>query len=224
MIRACAAHGLALLVTLIVNTLGLGALLALNRPPAPAPPPQLSPLPADFVYSVARRPPAPAHPRNVVATTASAPAGDLPIAPAPPSALPAVTALGQPTLRASALVMPLLQQELGVQAADLVMSEEEADEAPRVLRRVPPDYPWRAADEGVEGSVALRLLVDRAGRVEELEVERAQPPGVFEQAALDAVRRWTFAPGRFQGQPVSVWCKTEVVFRMETPAGTGEAP
>ncbi len=37
--------------------------------------------------------------------------------------------------------------------------------------------------------------------------------GAFEDAALDAVRRYRFSPGRLAGEPVAVWISWPVSFR-----------
>lgn len=210
--RPLAVHGLALLVTLVANAAGLGALLLLNRP---APPPGAPPVSAADALTLQSLPPPRSQPRVPAASTsgATAPMTPLPAAPSPPSVLPGL-AIGPKALPAQGLIAPLLRQGLATQASDLVMTEEAVDEAPAVLRRTAPQYPWQAAEDGTEGSVVLRLLVDRSGRVEQVEVERAAPAGVFEQAAVRAVRSWSFSPGRFQGQPVAVWCRTQVVFRL----------
>ena len=55
-------------------------------------------------------------------------------------------------------------------------------------------YPASAREQGIEGSVTVRYDVNIAGQVERASVVRSDPPGVFDQAALDAVRSWQFNP------------------------------
>lgn len=62
------------------------------------------------------------------------------------------------------------------------------------IRRVNPDYPIKAAREGVEGYVDLRAVITRDGRVESAEVVGGEPPGVFDSTALKAYRRWRYCP------------------------------
>ncbi|MEQ1802810.1 MAG: TonB family protein [Gammaproteobacteria bacterium] len=62
------------------------------------------------------------------------------------------------------------------------------------LRRyVEPDYPRNAASRRVAGWVDVAFLVEPSGRTRDARVVGAEPPGLFEDAALAAVRRWRFA-------------------------------
>lgn len=66
--------------------------------------------------------------------------------------------------------------------------------------RVDPEYPPRA--RGVAGWVELEFTVTAAGQVEDARVLSSQPPGVFEDSALRALRRWRYRPRYEQGRPV----------------------
>ena len=57
-----------------------------------------------------------------------------------------------------------------------------------------PDYPRGAERRGIEGNVTVRYSVDADGQVTEAEVIAADPEGVFDRVALQAVRSWTFEP------------------------------
>lgn len=59
---------------------------------------------------------------------------------------------------------------------------------------VEPDYPRNRQGVRIAGWVDVRFGVDEAGRTTELQVTAAEPAGLFEDAALSAVRRWRFAP------------------------------
>lgn len=72
--------------------------------------------------------------------------------------------------------------------------------APRLLVRVPPDYPSMAAAAQMEGRVILEATVDEKGAVDEVRVLRSH--AVFDEAALDAVRQWKYEPLMFNGRPV----------------------
>lgn len=77
-----------------------------------------------------------------------------------------------------------------------------ADDRLIPLIRVQPEYPQTAADRGLEGVVEIYLHIAADGTVTEATVRHSDPPGVFDQAALDAVRKWTFKPKVVDGQPV----------------------
>jgi len=67
-----------------------------------------------------------------------------------------------------------------------------------------PVYPPQAKQAGMEGNVVVRYNVSVDGRVINARVDSAQPPGVFEEAALDAVRSWRYNPALKDGEPTSV--------------------
>ena len=59
---------------------------------------------------------------------------------------------------------------------------------------MPPQYPASARDRGLEGWVDLQFMVMTDGSLADVAIVGAQPVGVFEQAALEAVRRWRYQP------------------------------
>ena len=61
------------------------------------------------------------------------------------------------------------------------------------LIAVDPQYPSSAASSGIEGFVEVSFAVTALGRVENATVTAAEPPGVFEQAALSAISRWRYS-------------------------------
>lgn len=68
---------------------------------------------------------------------------------------------------------------------------ESGDGVTRLIR-VAPDYPPAAAAAGIEGYVEVRFSISPAGTVVDPEVVAADPPGVFDAAALAAVSRWRY--------------------------------
>lgn len=86
--------------------------------------------------------------------------------------------------------------------------------APRTLERRSPDYPDGARLAGLEGYVDVELTVLRDGRTGWIRVVRAEPVGLFEAAALDAVRDWRFDPARAAGEPVECRASTRVRFTL----------
>ncbi len=68
-------------------------------------------------------------------------------------------------------------------------------------RYTQPQYPASARERGIEGWVDVQFLVKKDGSLGDVAVVGAEPVGVFEQAALDAVRRWRYQPILRDGQP-----------------------
>lgn len=71
------------------------------------------------------------------------------------------------------------------------------------LVRVDPLYPARAQARGVEGSVHLRFTITPQGTTTDIEVLEADPPGYFERAATNAVRKYRYKPKIVNGVPVA---------------------
>ena len=71
------------------------------------------------------------------------------------------------------------------------------------LVRVDPDYPPRARQRGIEGYVDLEFTIGPVGTVENVRVIAANPPAVFDRAALRAVRRWRYNPQVVEGVAVA---------------------
>lgn len=78
-----------------------------------------------------------------------------------------------------------------------------------------PTYPPDAARRRIEGTVQLRLIVGTDGSVQSARVVDSIPAGVFDKAALDAVRKWKFSPATVDGSPVVADTNKSIDFRME---------
>lgn len=87
------------------------------------------------------------------------------------------------------------------------------DREPRARVRIAPDYPYEAKRLGLEGDVVVAFVVNADGSVRDAEVVRADRPE-FEAAALKAVRRWKFEPGRHRGVAVPFRMTVPIVFRI----------
>lgn len=83
------------------------------------------------------------------------------------------------------------------------------------LVRIPADYPIPALMKSIEGFVELRFTVTETGSVADPEVLRADPPGVFEKAAIRAVLKWKYQPQLVDGKPTAVKTYTRLKFVIE---------
>jgi protein TonB len=70
---------------------------------------------------------------------------------------------------------------------------------PKVLRSVQAPYPRAALEAGVSGKVLLLVRVDEQGRVTGARVIRGLGHGL-DEAALEAVKQFTFSPGTTDGR------------------------
>jgi protein TonB len=84
----------------------------------------------------------------------------------------------------------------------------------RLVKNVPPDYPQSALAHGVAGSVLLAFTVDTRGETRDVQVLQSTPAGVFDRAAVSAVKRWRYAPVLLNGAAVEVPTRTLVRFEL----------
>lgn len=86
---------------------------------------------------------------------------------------------------------------------------------PVALSRPRPDYPPLARTARRGGSVLLRAVIGVNGEVEQIEVLQAPNPDLgFSAAAVEAVGRWRYAPGRVGDRPVAVAMTVSIEFTL----------
>jgi protein TonB len=76
----------------------------------------------------------------------------------------------------------------------------------------PPVYPREARAKGLEGQVTLKVAVSEAGKVGEVTVLSGEEP--FVSAAVDAVRRWRYAPATRDGRSAPSDVIVRIPFRL----------
>lgn len=72
--------------------------------------------------------------------------------------------------------------------------------APIARAMIAPEYPHGARQNGTEGYVVVRFDVTETGATENIEIQEAEPQGVFDKAAMRAVARWKFTPFEVNGE------------------------
>ena len=82
------------------------------------------------------------------------------------------------------------------------------------IRYVPPEYPPRALQQRIAGQVVVEFVVGKDGETRDVRVESAEPAGVFDRAAISAVRRWRYEPVVIDGVPVEVPARTSIRFEL----------
>lgn len=81
-------------------------------------------------------------------------------------------------------------------------------------RYVPPEFPSKALSQRVSGSVTVEYTVDANGDPRDVRVIEATPPGVFDHAAITAVKKWHYDPVVANGAPVEVPVRTSIRFEL----------
>ncbi|HTD10513.1 MAG TPA: TonB family protein [Steroidobacteraceae bacterium] len=79
-------------------------------------------------------------------------------------------------------------------------------------RYVAPRYPPGAQLSRVGGWVDVQFTVTAEGSVADVSIVGAQPVGVFERSALDAVRRWRYRPVTQDGHALAERSRVRVLF------------
>jgi protein TonB len=119
----------------------------------------------------------------------------------------------------------------GKEKAEAIAAKEAADAAARVAAAkaavrvggqvkpptkttdVKPVYPAAAQSAGVEGVVIIEATIGADGNVMDAKVLRSVR--MLDQAALDAVKQWKYAPTRLNGKPVPVVMTVTVNFKLK---------
>jgi TonB family protein len=81
---------------------------------------------------------------------------------------------------------------------------------PPPARADQPQYPPEALAAGIQGVVIAEIVIDPSGNVRDAKVVQSIP--LLDEAALQAVRNWHFAPSLVNGQPVPVRMNVNVNF------------
>lgn len=83
------------------------------------------------------------------------------------------------------------------------------------LHNPPPAYPPLSRRLGEEGRVILRVLVNAAGRADEVQVGTSSGHARLDDAARETVRAWRFIPAKRGEEPVTAWVLIPISFRLE---------
>lgn len=82
----------------------------------------------------------------------------------------------------------------------------------RMISGAPPRYPVESRRKKEQGTVELALVLGLDGRVETISIASSSGFARLDQAALEAVRRWRWAPTLRDGAPVKVRGTVEIPF------------
>ena len=85
---------------------------------------------------------------------------------------------------------------------------------PEPVKIVQPAYPDIAIRAGLEGTVLVKVLVNKDGRVEKSVMIKNDGMNVFDEPALTAAKHWVFTPAIMNGHPVKVWVVVPLRFRL----------
>ncbi len=100
---------------------------------------------------------------------------------------------------------------------------KEVDRRPAPITRIEPVYPPEAGQ--AEGRVVVRLLINEDGGIDKIEIVSADPPGLFEQATMDAFGSARYQPALKSNVRVKSQITFEIRFlREDAPPSPGALP
>jgi TonB family protein len=85
---------------------------------------------------------------------------------------------------------------------------------PEVIQKVNPKYPEEARKAMIMGIVIVETVINEKGTVDDIEVVES-PDELLSEAAVEAIRQWTFEPALCDGRPVGVYYNVTLKFRLE---------
>lgn len=115
--------------------------------------------------------------------------------------------------RTDAMKGKILMLLVAVLVFSLVFAGD-SDQIPVPLTRELPAYPQEARSAGVEGRVILDVVVDANGKVSEAEIAESSGNEALDEAALKAIKKWSFEPGQKDGQEAACRVKIPVEFKL----------
>ena len=84
---------------------------------------------------------------------------------------------------------------------------------PRPTYTPEPEFSEQARHAKYQGTIVLGIIVDKAGKISRIRLERPLGMGLDENA-MEEVQKWRFAPATRNGEPVAVAMNIEVSFNL----------
>lgn len=101
---------------------------------------------------------------------------------------------------------------------DITIDEDPPDfvpveQQPVPVKQVNPEYPEIARRAGVEGTVWVKILVDKEGKAKKAVVMKTDNE-IFNESAIEAAKKWVFTPAMMNNGPVAVWAAVPFRFKL----------
>jgi protein TonB len=88
------------------------------------------------------------------------------------------------------------------------------EKGPQIVKKTSPVYPEIARKAGLEGTVWVKIWVDKQGKAKKVVIQKSASE-IFDQAAVDAAMQMVFTPAMMQNGPVDVWVSIPFHFKLK---------
>lgn len=82
----------------------------------------------------------------------------------------------------------------------------------RLVYKVAPVYPPLARQARIQGTVILRIIIDKLGEVRDTQLVNGHP--MLAPAAVEAVKKWRYIPYESNGETVEIQTDVQIIFRL----------
>jgi periplasmic protein TonB len=124
--------------------------------------------------------------------------------------LSAVQAPAMPTGEGSSAQ---IQQDIKVDEEPAMDAFVPVEKPPVPVKEVKPAYPDLAQRAQLEGTVWVKILVDKDGKAKKVAVIKSDNP-IFDEPAKEAALQWVFTPAIMNNGPVAVWASVPFRFKL----------
>ena len=98
-------------------------------------------------------------------------------------------------------------------SSERILTSKETDSSVVITSKPQPSYTKEARRNGIQGLVAVKVLLSANGKVSRVRIIKGLPAGLTENA-IRAACRMKFKPALKNGEPVSQWVTAEYMFRL----------
>ena len=104
-------------------------------------------------------------------------------------------------------------------STDKIFAPNEVTVKAKLLSRPKPEYTSEARRRAVEGAISIRVVVLPDGKVSSVNITGRGGPFGLNESAIHAACKMEFVPAAKDGERVSQWFKTDIVFRLGSSIG-----
>jgi TonB family protein len=122
--------------------------------------------------------------------------------------------VGAPASEVSAITAQITASRIARPAAAPPPAAVLPEKDMRRVRFVAPTYPVRAREQGTQGWVDIEFTVNKDGTTRDGVIKAAEPAGIFDRAALQAVSRWRYEPRVVNGSVIEQRVEARLRFQL----------